>query len=295
MSKGLPTFIRKDEHTGPYFLTKLKKRPLYYKLLFNRVSTRLPLYHSLFGRGSREHFYHFLIGYLLPLVHAQSKYRFDRFLALDCGPLMTPILHETLTRLGYNFDLVLPDKIERPVYVDVWDHGWSKAGGVRNSVKAAQTLIERAWAEYVCARHPCPRSENLLIQRSSPHEYYLDGRSEGRGYGTSRRGITNLHDVSDYLSSNGVQNLIYEPGVHCLGCQIEAFRAAKRLLGFRGAEWASLIWSTPDVRVRILDADPPAWLIGRFMDGLDIKHEFSIVALRHSPEDPQEALRFFNS
>jgi hypothetical protein len=285
MNKGLPTFVRRDAYTGPSVLARQKKAPFYYKFIFDRISENIG--------GSREHFYHFLIGYLLPLVHAQSKYRFKRFLSLDCGPLMSPILHDTLTRLGYDFRIVQPSEIEKPIFLDSWDHGW-RGRREKASVRKAQTLIRQAWGDYECPSNHCARSENLLIQRSNPHEFYLNGGSEVAGYGTSRRGVSNLQEVSEFLTYNGVDHSIYEPGAHCLGCQIEAFSASKRVLGFRGAEWANLIWSPPEVRVRMLDANPPAKLIGDFMDGLNIKHEFAIVDTPHSPENPQEALRFFS-
>jgi hypothetical protein len=286
MNKELPTFVRSDSYTGPSALARQKKTPFYHLFFLGKPSKE--------AGGSREHFYHFLIGYLLPLVHAQSQYRFKRFLALDCGPLMSPILHDTLTRLGYDFNLVRPDAIERPVFLESWDYGWSEGVG-KNSVRHAQSLIRQAWSSYECPSDHCPRSENILIRRSRPHEFYHDGRSEIAGYGTSRRGITNLQEVSDFLTSNGVHHSIYEPGAHCLGCQIETFRTSRRILGFRGAEWANLIWSTPDVQVRMLDANPPAKLIGNFMSSLNIKHEFAVVDTPHSPEDPKEALRFFNT
>lgn len=286
MNGGLPTFVRRDAYTGPSALIQKKDAPSYFKYVLDGAPKE--------AGGSREHFYHFLIGYLLPLVHAQSKRRFQRFLALECGPLMSPMLQETLTRMGHRFGLVPPSAIERPVFLDAWDEGWSERGA-GDSVSNAQVLVRQAWRDYVCPSEHCPRSENLLLQRSSPHEFYLNGQSEIAGYGTSRRGISNLPEVSDFLTLHGVDHSIYEPGAHCLGCQIKSFGAARRLLGFRGAEWANLIWATSEVRVRMLDASPPATLIGRFMTGLNIQHEFALVDAPQSPEDPQEALRFFSA
>ncbi|KYP09968.1 MAG: hypothetical protein A0129_15610 [Limnobacter sp. CACIAM 66H1] len=206
---------------------------------------------------------------------------------------MSPILNETLTRLGYQFRLVRPSEVEIPLFLEAWDHGWS-ARKAKSSVRDAIALIRQAWEEYACPGYPCPQSENLLIRRSSPHQFYLDGSSEKAGYGTSRRGISNLQEVSDFLTTNNVPHSIYEPGAHCLGCQIQTFGASRRILGFRGAEWANLIWSTSEVRVRMLDANPPAKLIGTLMTRLGIKHEFAIVDSCFCPENREEALRFFS-
>lgn len=284
---GLPTFVRIDGFTGPLELARAKEISCIDKDIPKRM-----LKQSI-RRGSKEHFFHFLLGYLLPLVHLQSKHRFKRFLALDCGPILTPILEETLARLGYKFRIVGPYAIQRPIFLDPWDHGWT---GHRDfdSVRHAVDLVRKAWCNNPHFGTECPPlSKNLLIRRSRPHQFYLDGSAEIKGYGTSRRGMSNLEEVSDYLTHNNVSHSIYEPGAHCLGCQIQAFSTAHRLLGFRGAEWANLIWSTPEVRVRMLDHNPPARLVGRLMTNLGIRHEFAIVDSTHAPENPQEALRFF--
>ena len=295
MKRPLPTFVRRDAFTGPIAepggVRRLGRR------LRRRLATRVPLLGRFlppppdFVHGSREHYFHFLVGYLLPLVHAQGRLRLDRFLVLDCGPLMNPLLQETLERLQYDFRIVKAAEIERPVAVEAWDYGWP-----RDSHAAVQAAVERirdAWRGHTCARADCPRAANLLIQRSAPHRFYLDGSSEISGYGTSRRGITNMEEISGFLARHGVEHAVYEPGVHGLGCQIEAFAAARRMLGFRGAEWSNLIWSDPRARVRMLDNMPPATVIGGMMTRLWIRHEFAIVNDAHAPEDPQEALRFF--
>ena len=307
MKTRLPTYVRRDAYTGPAALLGLR--------LANRFGDRLA---QFFGRaiatplgnrmatlltgnrrvtlvgGSREHYFHFLLGYLLPLVHMQHQRRFDAFLALDCGPLMTPILEETLARLGHTFRIVGSHEVERPVFLDAWDLGW----GLRDASRAvwdAVELVRHAWAGHTCPGHDCPRSANLLIRRSQPHRFYLDGRSQIEGYGTSRREISNVQEISDFLTHNGVLHSVYEPGAHSLGCQIASFSASRRLLGFRGAEWANLIWTPSEARVRMLDCDPPAVLLERLMTGLGIRHEFAIVSSPRTPESPHEALRFFTA
>ena len=294
MTKGLPTYVRRDVFTGPTALlgSRLAFWIPFAKRHFKRRNSLLARLFIL-APGSRENFFHFLIGYLLPLVHALSRKRFENFLALDCGPLMTPILGQTLVRFGHNFGIVPPEAIEKPVLVEAWDrldNPWRS----RESVLASVDRVRVAWQDHTCPAQNCLRSENLLIQRSTPHKHYLDGSSEFRGYGTSRRAVSNLQEVSEYLECHGVPHSVYEPGVHCLGCQIETFTAAKRLLGFRGAEWANLIWSNSQARVRMLDHKPPPKTLSRFMTRLGIRHEFSIVDSPNSPENPEEALRFFS-
>lgn len=295
MNDSRPTYIRRDVFTGPAALVGTAL-PFWISFAKRRLRRWNQHVSKLFvlAPGTRENYFHFLIGYLLPLVHAQGQRRCDGFQALDCGPLMTPILEESLTRLGYEFRIVKPEAIVRPVCVEAWDRPdspWRSPDAVWSAVD----IVRNAWRGYTCRSRNCPRSENLLIQRSDPHEHHLRGAPEFRGYGTSRRGIANVQEVSDALSARGVDHAVYEPGAHCLGCQIETFARARRLLGFRGAEWANLIWSASGTRIRVLDHDPPAKTLDRFAKRLGIRHEFVIVDGPHAPENPQDALRFFTA
>ncbi len=239
--------------------------------------------------GSREHYFHFMVGYLLPLVHELSRTRLERFRVLDCGPLMTPVLTETLARLGWEFDVVSPQGITAPCYVEAWDHGWDSTDAVRQAAKRMMS----AWEGSLCTQRDCAVSDNLLIQRCAPHEYYSTGRAEYPGYGTGRRGLTNLPEVSAFLTSEGIPHLVYEAGRHSLGCQMATYRRASRIVAMRGAEWANALWASPTVRARVIDPTPPAELLGGFLDRLGIRHEFAIVSDLHAPEDPFAVARFF--
>lgn len=295
MNDRVPTYIRRDVFTGPtalvgtalpFWIPFVKRR----LRRWNRHLSRL----FVLAPGTRENYFHFLIGYLMPLVHAQGHRRFDRFQALDCGPLLTPILAETLTRLGHEFAIVAPEKIGRPVCVEAWDRldsPWRSPEAVWRAVD----VVRQAWRDHPCPARDCPRSENLLIQRSDPHEHHLGEAPEFRGYGTSRRGVSNVPEIASVLRAHGVDHAVYEPGAHGLGCQIEAFTRARRLLGFRGAEWANLIWSGSGTRIRVLDHEPPAKTLDRFARRLGIHHEFVFVDGPHAPENPEDALRFFTA
>lgn len=66
-----------------------------------RFDERLPY-------GTSDHFYHFLLGYLLPAVHELSLYdreqlQQDQFVFRSCGPLMDPIIREVAGFIDINF------------------------------------------------------------------------------------------------------------------------------------------------------------------------------------------------
>lgn len=222
--------------------------------------------------GSREHFFHFLLGYLLPLIHQQEQYKFNEFNVLDCGPVMTPILKETLERCGYSFNIIPLSEIANPYVVEKWDFEWQDISAVEQVVDK----LRSAWANHACN---CggTSSTNVLIKRSEPAAYYLGDQVEIKGYGTSRREIKNWAAVSQHLTECGIQHEVYEPGVHSLGCQISKFSKASTIIGVRGAEWANLVWCNSNVKAVVYDPNPPAKVLTKLLDWKKVCYEFVYV------------------
>lgn len=272
MASGLPTYVRYD---------KFAAREL---LLQGIVPTAL---HAP-GGGSKEHFFHFLLGYLLPVVSLQSVRNDSRFRVMDCGPVMTPILQETLTRLNLDIEIAENTDFGLPCYVPPWDFDWDD----RTVVDHACNRVREAWEGRRCSASGCEASENLLIKRSPPPAYYLSSDAEIRGYGTSRRSIVNLSEVSDYLSRRGIPHAVYEPGVHCLGCQISVFTAARRIIAVRGAELANVIWAGPGVQLRVIDPTPPALTLAHLLRRCGVTHEIEHGLGARIIVDPERAARF---
>jgi len=234
--------------------------------------------------GSRETYFHFLLGYLLPLVHAQTVQRFSEFLVLDCGPIMTPILEETLRRLDFKFRIVPIKEIQKKIYLEQWDR-WDRPWKSLAAVRMTAALVSQAWKDYQCPGTECQTSENLLIKRSPPPDYYLSENSEGKGwgYGTSLRSITNWQEISISLSQHGIEHTIYEPGAHCLGCQIAAFSSAKKIVGVRGAEWANAIWCQPNARARVMVRESTAQKLYAYFNQRGFNHPHVNAAMKCDP------------
>lgn len=284
------TYVRDDAYTG-----KARK---------NR--NRAP------ATGSREHYFHFLIGYLLPLIHAQRQRAAvdDGFAVLDCGPLMTPLLEQTLTRMRKklgSFTVVAPAGVTNPVYVEPWDQDWNKHDDGA-AVKETVSAVMEAWQDdgvvigmSCCSQPDCPSPDTdaLLLERSPAPDFYLEhGAAERPGYGLSRRGVVNWPEVHAHLEAQGIAHAMYEPGRHSLGCQIASFRRARRIVGIRGAEWANLIWCRPGdgaLRVRLLDPDPPARLLGGLVERLGLDCRFVPVEGTAPREDPVAVAQFLTS
>lgn len=241
--------------------------------------------------GSREHFFHFLLGYLLPIIHCQRAADLRHFQVVHCGPVMTPLLEETLARFGFNFEVVDPKTVSEPFFVPAWDYSWAN----RQDVVDTCRLIACSWLDYVCGGEGCETDKNLLLQRSQPTRFYTEGTAEVKGYGTSRRSIVNLPEISEALRLSGISHTIYEPGRHCLGCQIKAFARADRIYGIRGAEWANAVWAKPGLRALILDPSPPAITLIQFFTRCNVQYEICDITNHHVAADPDSVIEFFST
>ena len=264
--KGLPTYVRPDRFTDVIEVSDQ-----------NRVG------------GSREHFFHFLLGYLLPLVSEQTQRPEPHFGVLDCGPLMNPHLVETLERLQFSFEVVANHRITNPRFVPTGDRSnWTHD----ESVQLVIDRVKDAWfsagdCEKEGPLNSCPQHRRLLLMRSPTHPYYSSqGSAELPGYGIGRRGISNLLEVSQFLTASGVGHDLYEPGQHSLGCQIRAFTRATHAVGIRGAEWANIIWSSSALKALVFDPNPPAKLLQNLLQNRRISYEIVPVKTHHVSIDP---------
>lgn len=280
MTSQRRTYVRDDAYTGRSSSNQKKKN--------NNKKPR--------ASGSREHYFHFLIGYLLPLVHAQQRRPLqEEYAVLECGPLMTPLLEETLSRLNHQrFTLVSPASVTNPIYVEAWDEHWDDGA----AVKEAAAAVADVWLGTPCSQPDCPSPDSgdaLLIERSPAPDFYVKGAAERPGYGLSRRGIVNWPEVQEHLKAKGIDHALYEPGRHGLGCQIARFQRARRIVGIRGAEWANVIWSKPGSRIRLLDPDPPARLISGLVERTGIVCQMVPVESTAPREDPVAVARFLTA
>lgn len=238
--------------------------------------------------GSREHYFHFLIGYLLPLVDSVGATRRE-IRVLDCGPLMTPILETTLTALGIPHQLEAPSSTSRHLYLPMWEHDLDR----KRLGRAADRVMD-ACRSQACHGPGCETGDNLVLWRSEPTHFYLSGAAEFSGYGTSRRSISNLAAITQYLSQTGTSHSSYQPGEHALGCQIRAFRRAKAVFGVRGAEWANMVWCAPG-RTSALVVHPgePNGMLDRILSEYAFNHHLAVTDEAHPAFDPEMVRQFF--
>ena len=201
-------------------------------------------------RGSTEHFYHFLLGYILPTIWlangAAAKIR-----VLDCGPSMNPRLEEALDSCGVDWEYWRGWKPwTRTVVLPRWDLNRVPFADFQMAIRLLSRRLDFAPE---CGAERCALNENIFLLRSPQPAFYGErGPAIIKGYGIGRRSISNTSEILNRLTASEVPFSTYEPGAHTLRCQMSAFRSARRVFGIRGAEWANLIWMSNASKVCVV-------------------------------------------
>ena len=258
------------------------------------------------GFGSREHYFHFLLGYLLPGLHAAAGRRDggdrpDGLTFVSCGPVMDTRIREACALLGLACAIEAgPCEPRRGASGDDcvtaprWDRWLFR--GHPDRLRPARWLRDR-WEEVIGRSVPLAiramrdrlleaadppsvgtRAEGpwLLLQRSVEPDFYRPGGpAEIASYGAGRRAIVNIEELAGELAHAGLPVRIYEPGAAELGDQIRTFNTARGVIGIRGAELANATWMAHGSQVVMLatpmrEENHMAWNLARTM-GLDFR------------------------
>ena len=235
----------------------------------NSRAQHLPLsFDASLPFGAKDHFFHFLHGYLIPglslgLARGVRSVGFE-----DCGPLMNPKIVEACRLAG--LDLVAPEsgdsRSDEACAVPRWDNLLFRLDGSHQTgaeIAAFRGLTERvrllllARAEEECRRSGTLESwrsgEVLVLSRSPDHPYYgPGGASRFPGYGRGRRALLNGAQIAEHLVTLGRRVREVDMGALPLADQIMAFNHASAVVGARGAEFAHLFWMRPGARAVML-------------------------------------------
>ena len=236
------------------------------------VSWHVTIRHDV---GSPEHYHHFLLGFLVPLVYHLStdwkRERFDRLLVRSCGPLdrllqelgesrieiveknrhhdMTADSGQHRTRSA---DTPSADDPKKFVIIHGCDHPAAYDGAkfrvVRNRflsmepIRSAVRALDERWPRDVGPRI-------LLIERGPSLAYYLSSDAERKKSGAERRSIANHEDLYRALQLDFPACLNVRTETLTLAEQIALFSLADIIIAQHGAALANLIWARPTATV----------------------------------------------
>ncbi len=224
--------------------------------------------------GSIEHFYHFLLGYLLPFLdvcHPLRDHR--RFLLRDCGPMQ-----EVLRQMdGFEIDTRPPAmvlgcvvgsvpalaKVPRLTVLGFDDPAAYEAATFRR----LRALIPALFGDSLsaaAARHPRAQSNRLvlLVERAPPHPHYLSKQSEAPGGGAQRRSIPNMDALHEAIAARHETLRVRLEELPFFD-QVYLFSRAWRVVGQHGAGLAHMLWAREDAALVEAVPTSPGVPVGR--------------------------------
>jgi hypothetical protein len=220
------------------------------------------LHLSMANGGSCEHYYHFLLGYLLPLAAFLARRRStdDRILLVrSCGPLDRVTCELALPSLllcersthagikaliahsagcdieevaGFDFGRLPEDECQ-------YDIAGIEAGikfvrlRLAGPIALATAKIDAVWRG---------RPRVLMIERGEPDPFYQSSLAEHRNASNKRRSIANHRELAKSMAAayRGFQNLQIETTP--LAEQIAMFGLADIVVAQYGAALANIVW-----------------------------------------------------
>jgi hypothetical protein len=224
---------------------------------------RVDFYWRDIGNGSAQHYWHFMLGYFLPLVRIllnSDQFKSTAHIGLyDCGPIMNRLVREVLEPWGLriDFDANLCTKREAgstapAIVLDRWDV-WLLDDARKDElaqVLSVKDQLADALRSKGCCDHHLAADQLLVLQRSPEPEFYGPaGGAIKKTYGTGRRTLREIEKGCAALNAMGVKAMIYEPGAHNLACQIAHFSICAGVVGVRGAEFANILWTAPEAKI----------------------------------------------
>ena len=213
-------------------------------------------------QGTPEHFYHFFLGYFMPLVLWQERSGASEVAVRDCGPMNAwfDLLRQgtdvEMMPPGVMLERVLSHRQERVILHD-WDN--PTRFHRRSLDEFTQAVLPRA----VDAASPSSSSTagrtpriTLLERRPNP-EYYHSGTAETPGGGSEWRSVPNIDDIADALAPLGDARIVDTAELEPRD-QVRTIRDTDLLIAQHGAGLANLVWLPPGAGViELLPPLPP--------------------------------------
>lgn len=228
-----------------------------------------PLRHLSFNHaGKRDHYYHFVLGVMLPLCNYLSKEGPAKtpVLVETCGPF-DRILHElrlrrlivTERRSHQRLQRTLTPELAAPVSLGGYDlHNPRTSLSTEidhKAIRRAATWISKRLGKGVAKYQErleadwtgSPRI--LVIDRAPPDPYYASALSIRKSSGAQRRRIGNHAEMVAAIASGfgNCHNVLLEG--KSLAKQIALFQLADVVVAQHGAALVNTIWLRPDARV----------------------------------------------
>ena len=258
--------------------------------VFHKIARKIMTYspNGLAGRplhltikanaGSCEHFYHFILGYLLPLAEylVRSETAEDRVVLLrSCGPLDRILQELALPGLlccERSTHASIKDTLERSSWAEIaeirgFDFGHLPSEevvydrecigvGVKFLRRRLASAIEAATAKINASWTGRPRV--LMIERGEPDPFYQSCLAEIKNSANHRRSIANHVELVASMAADypGFRSIRLETA--SLAEQVAWFGLTDILVAQHGAALSNIIWMRRGAHVIEINPDVPS-------------------------------------
>lgn len=191
-------------------------------------------------QGSPEHFYHFMLGYFVPLVLWQERTGAMEITVRDCGTMNTwfdllrPGTDVELMAPGIMLERVLSHRQERVILHD-WDNPTRFHRRSLSEVRATVLARTAGTPEEVV------KTRITLLERRPNPDFFHGPQAETPGGGSQWRSIPNIGELAEALAPLGSVSVVdtAELAPHE---QVKLMSATDLLVAQHGAGLANMLW-----------------------------------------------------
>jgi hypothetical protein len=244
-------------------------------------------------QGSVEHFYHFILGYFMPLILWQERSGTMAFTVRDCGP-MNPWF--SLVRPGTDLDYMPPGVMLERAMTHRQEmqilRGWDDPTRFH---RASFDLFSKAVLARVVAAPDtasAPQRRITVLDRRPSPDFYVGADSETHGSGADWRSLPNTSTIADALSALGDVAIVDSAALSPRE-QVEVLAGTNLVVAQHGAGLSNMVWMPPGSAV--LEIRPPLIpTINEIFANLASCRDFDYLAVdqedEHSQVDPASVL-----
>jgi hypothetical protein len=231
------------------------------------------------GPGSVEHFYHFVFDYLLPLYELEISVGIvgKGHIVRDCGPMNMWLDFV----FGPDAFVKMPrEKFDRGASRRFWNREiqldrFADRPGITIDPARFNDVLSAFRGRFLPT---IPDQKNItVLDRRPPPSFYLDGRAEKAGGGSTRRSISNLDQLTDRLSMHHNASLIDFEDV-LPAQQLRIISQTNVLIGQHGAGLTHLLFLPKNsLLVELNTVDPRLAFFKNLSEGIEREYREFIV------------------
>ena len=230
--------------------------------------------------GSVEHYYHFVLGFMVPLILRPPPPPRTSVSVISCGPMDAHLKALQLPWL---------DILSRQAWLEQRraNRGPSDiALGLDDPEFYDPAAFERArrliWQHVGVV---CPKNDEtlLLVNRGKSPDFYQSDAAQTKTSANLRRKIPNILEIEAVLTRRSQPVRMVELETSTFQSQVALFARTRLLVAQHGAALANMLWMAPSAAILEINPEPPG---GKFHSYFRLLaeacgHRYASVAQRH--------------